>query len=239
VVPGRSTRRKTSAHARRLAPLNKVQRDELCRAAAVPSDQSDHFISAVEKCLAVYFRVKNQKSAVEVEMELDQTKARVRRCLQLLHHKTWRPGKFREGLKAVSAELDELSPRAREYLQFRNTKLAKAIPEGWRPEGPSDVVVDPICFRREDEQVQALKLLFGALSGPVSMSKRGRQEVYPEQVLYHCLGHAFRIATGKVPSDSSTRFMAFCSDIKNAFHLDDWRPESLARSARAHRFKED
>jgi hypothetical protein len=206
----------------------------------VPPEKHDRFIDAIEKCAAVYIRIKNQKSPLEVEKELQQIKVRVRRCLRLLDRKPWRPSVFGKDLRAISVALARLSPQAHEYLEFRNVRVVKAIPARWRAESSFDVVVDPICFQSEDEQFEALKLLLGALSGPVAMEKgRGRREVNAERTLYHSLAVAFTRDTGKAASDRSPKFMAVCEEIKLIYQLTDWRPGSLARSARLLRAREE
>jgi hypothetical protein len=227
------TGRLTSPRAWRPVSLTKEQRDELSRVAAVPPNKRDRFIGAVEKCVASYFRVKNQKLPMEIERELKQIKKRVRSCLRLSDQKTSRPGEFRKGLQAISIALASLSQGAREFLQLRNMKVVHAIPEGWPSTVVFDIVVDPICFKDQADQITALQELLGALPGPAaSRAVRGRPPLYVERALYHFLAVAFTRDTGKAASDSSPKFMAVCDEIKQVYQLTDWQPGSLARSAR-------
>src|SRR5262249_3264045 len=151
-----------------------------------------------------------------------------------------RPGEFRKRLQAISIALDSLSQGAREYLQFRNLRVVHAIPEGWPWAVASDIVVDPICFNDQADQFSALQELLGALTGPVAnRDGPGRPSAYVGRALYHCLAVAFTRDTGKAASDSSPKFMAVCEDIKQIYQLTDWRPDSLARSARQARAREE
>jgi hypothetical protein len=214
-----------------------VREDELCKRAGIPIDRRDRFIRGVDACVASYRRSKCSKSLQDVEAELMQIS--VRRCVGLHHHKSWRPTQFRKQLEATSAALRSLSRQAKEYLQFRDVKLTLVIPEGWPPLISCDAVIDPICFPCRDGQVDALHMLSEALSGLVATKReRGRPQVYAERALYHCLAVAFTRDTAMAVSDRSTRFMAVCDDIKAAFELNDWKPESLARSVRKRRATE-
>jgi len=216
--------------------LTRTQADELCRTAGIPSDQRDRFIRGVEKFVTNYFRWKQQRGALEAQKELKALQKVVRRCLQLLDHKTWRPGKYQEDLKGISSKLRNLSQPARDLL--RNATIVHAIPEGWSMALPSPEVVDPICFSREDEQFVALNELYGILAGPLISTVQGRPEKYHEAALYHDLAFAYARDTGKVASGKSKAFMALCDDIKTTFKLKDWRPDSLAQSARKRRARE-
>jgi hypothetical protein len=220
--------------------LSKTQRDELCRAARIPPEKRDRFIRGIEKCVAAYFRWKDQKPAIDVEQELEQIKRRVRRCLRLEDHKAWRPGQFSKDLKAISLGLSRLSAPAREYLQDRNARLVHVIPEGWQWGMPSNVVINPVRFASFDDQFNALQDLLGALAGPVANPKgRGRQYKYLERALYHCLAVAFTRDTEKAASDSSPQFMAVCEVIGRIYQLKNWNPESQARLARLLRADQD
>jgi hypothetical protein len=211
----KSTRRLTSPRAWRPVPLTKVQRDELCRAAAVPPDKHDRFIGGVEKCVASYFRVKNQKSPIEIESELKQIEKGVRSCLRLSDQRTSRPSEFRKRLQTISSALARLSQGALEFLQFRNVRVVNAIPEEWPSAVVSNMVVDPICFEDLGDQISALHYFLGALSGPVAnRDGPGRPRADVGRALYHCLAVAFNRDTGKVASDSSPQFMAVCEEIK-------------------------
>jgi hypothetical protein len=102
------------------------------------------------------------------------------------------------------------------------------------------VVIDPMCFSGEDDQYYALKDLLGALVGPVARNKgRGRPRMDAERALCQHLAVAFNRDTGKVASDRSVKFMDVCAKIKEIYQLDDWRPESLLRSARQLRRSEE
>jgi hypothetical protein len=215
--------------------LTRTQAVELCRTAGIPSDKHDRFIRGVEKFVARYLRWKEQKSALEAQNELEALRKVVRRCLQLLAHKTWRPGKYQEHLEKISSMLRSLSQPARELM--RNAPIVHAIAESWSLALPCREVVDPICFARDEEQFVALQELYGALAGPFVNKPAGRRQKYNEAALFHDLATAYTRDTGKVASDTSTRFIGLCNDIKIAFKLDDWRPVSLARSARRRRAK--
>ncbi len=208
------------------------QAKELCRLARVPPDQCARFADAVEKSVKSYRRVQSRRSLLSVEKELSQVEKRVIGSLRMLDHKTWRPGKFQESLESISRALANLSRPACEVLEFRNARVVCTIPEGWSPMNVSDVVIDPICFSCLEDQGRALEDLLGALAGPVANKKRGRPSTNNERALYHCLAVAFTRATGRAASDSSTEFMKVCQEIKEIYLLDQWRPESLPRSAR-------
>ena len=212
--------------------LTKAQAERLCRLGVIPPDQRDQFTEAVERCVASYLRVRTRKAPSAVENELKQIEKRVRSCLRLVDAKTRRPGEFRARLEAIRGALHGLSQPAREFLQFRNAKVVHTIPEGWSPTIIADVVIDPICFSSIEDQVGALQDLLGALAGPVANRRRARPRTYSECALYHCLAFAFTRDTGKAASDTSTKFMKVCNEIKLIYELDDWKPESLARSAR-------
>jgi hypothetical protein len=221
-------------------PLTKSEAAELCRLAHVPADRRARFIDAVEKSVASYLRSRKQKTPQRVEGELKDVEKRVKSCLGLRDHNTWRPGEFHKGLEEISCALRRLSPRAHEFLQFRNVKVVYAIPEGWKPGTVSDLVVDPICFSDVDDQVYALEELFGALAGPVAKRRdRGHPQKDAERALLHFIALAFRRDTGKAGSETSPAFMATCEEIKRLYKLDDWKPGSLPRSARRLRAQED
>src|SRR5262245_51196479 len=133
-------------------PLTKAEAKELCRLGGIPAERHVRFAQAIERCVATYERVLNQKSASDVEEELTQIKKRVQRCLNLHDHKKWRPGEFQKGLKAVSDALTGLSPPARDFLQFRNVRIVHVIPEPW-PQPFSSELVDAMCFQDRDDQI--------------------------------------------------------------------------------------
>jgi hypothetical protein len=215
-----------------MARLTKAQANEVCRLGGIPPVRHARFVQAVERCVALYLRVRNQKSASEVEAELKQLKKQVQRCLNLLDHKKRRPGEFRKGLKAVSDTLARLSPRARDFLQFRNVRIVHVIPDPWPPQVCSEIVVDPICFHILDDQLAALFELRGALAGPVAMREQGRACKNAERALYHCLAVAYTRDTRKMASDNAPKFIDVCDKIKHIYKLKDWRPGSNARTAR-------
>ena len=223
----------------RIANLTKTQAKELCRMAGIPLRWHTRFVEAVERCVASYLRVRNQKSPLEVEGELKQIEKQVRGCLKLRDHKKWRPGKFRESLQSISKALVGLSQPAREYLQFRNLRVVHVVPDPWPPVISADVIIDPICFHCLNDQVDALFELRGALSGPVAQKReQSRPRKDAERALYHCLAVAYRRDTGKAASDSSTKFIDACHEIKQIYQLKDWNPKSLPRSARRLRKQE-
>lgn len=218
-------------------PLTKRHRDELCQIADIPPDKHDRFVRGIEKCIASFLRLKGQKSGPEVEMELRQLERRVRGCLRLADHKKWRSGKFLQDLEAISGAMRRLSPRAHEYLEFRNVKLVHAIPEEWPPVAPSKEVVDPICFSASNEQLAALADLGGALAGPIARKRaRGRPRTDLERALYHSLAVAFTRDTGLVVPNA--RFLAVCDVIRRIYRLKTWNPESLERLAALSRAEE-
>jgi hypothetical protein len=95
------------------------------------------------------------------------------------------------------------------------------------------VLIDPTCFTSRDDQVLALRDLLGAFDPPVAKQQmRGQPRKDLERALYHFIAAAYSRDTGRAASDNSTRFMAVCLEIKRIYQLDDWNPESLARSAR-------
>ena len=159
--------------------------------------------------------------------------------LETTRPQEWRPGKFRESLQSISKALVGLSQPAREYLQFRNLRVVHVVPDPWPPVISADVIIDPICFHCLNDQVDALFELRGALSGPVAQKReQSRPRKDAERALYHCLAVAYRRDTGKAASDSSTKFIDACHEIKQIYQLKDWNPESLPRSARRLRKQE-
>ena len=213
-------------------PLTKEEAKEVCRVGGIPERWHARFAQAVERCVASYERVRNRKSASEVEEELMQVQKRVQRCLKLCDHKKWRPGEFQKGLKAVSVALAGLSPYARDFLQFRNVRIVHVLPNPWPQPVGSEIVVDPMCFHDQDDQIDALCELRGALTGAADKRKRGRARKDAERALSHCLGVAYTRDTKKMASDKSPKFMDVCEEIKQIYQLEGWSAESLPRSAR-------
>ena len=181
------------------------------------------------------YRILREESPHEIEAELRGLETRVRRCLMLLDHKTRRPGEFRKRLDDLSSALAALSAQARDYLRLRNVELATKIPDGWQSTtNVPNLVVNPICFLCLEDQIRALNELWGALDGPVARrNRRGRPPVKTERALYHFVAAAYIFASGRAASDTSNKFMAVCDKIKLMYGLNDWRPDSLARSARS------
>ena len=212
----------------------------LCLAGGIPNGQCDRFVRAVERFVAAYRRQRERKSAPAVKAELAQVEKCIWRALGLIDRATWRPGEFNAVLKDLSARLRSLSPAAREYLEFRNLTIRQDVTlSGWPQSFDSNALIDPICFTNRDDQVSALRDLLGAFAGPVTRSSGpGRRYQGLERALYHFLAAAYSLATGRAASDSSTKFMAVCSEIKRIYQLEDWNPQSLARSARGPRTRE-
>jgi hypothetical protein len=213
--------------------LTKQQGENLCRIAAIPNGRCGQFIRAVDRCVANYRRSGERKSTLEVGEELAFIEKCVWHALGLLDRRTWRPGKFRMALDDISSRLGNLSPAAREYLQFRYLKIQYDIPSAWPDSIDPGTLIDPISFTNRDDQVLALRDLLGAVAATVARKKgSGRQRKYIQRALYHFLAAAYSRDTGRAASDSSTKFMAVCSEIKQIYRLHDWNPGSLARSAR-------
>jgi hypothetical protein len=226
------------------------QQEELCRTGAIPNGRRDRFVQVVERCVSYYRHSHERKSALAVGEELGHIEKCIWRALGLLDRKTWRPGEFRTTLEDISARLRNLSPAAEEYLQFRNLKIRHdVILSAWTDSIDDGGLIDPICFTNRDDQVLALRDLLGAFDAPVARKKGpgrplarkkgpGRPPKALERALYHFLAAAYSRDTGRAASDSSTRFVAVCSEIKRIYQLNDWNPESLARSARGLRTRD-
>jgi hypothetical protein len=154
--------------------------------------------------------------------------------LRLLDRATWRPAEFRRVLKDISARLHNLSPAAQDYLESRNLNIrADCALAAWPDPDDPGMLIDPICFASRDDQVLALRDLLGAFAPPLAKQQvRGQPRKDLERSLYHFVAAAYSRDTSRAASDSSTRFMAVCLEIKRLYQLDDWNPESLARSAR-------
>jgi hypothetical protein len=213
--------------------LTNQQRGELCRLGGIPDDHIDRFVQAVERCVATYQHLGHHKSAPAVGAELAQIENCIWRALRLLNRATWRPGEFHSSLADISARLRSLSPAARDYLQFRNLTIRHDVPSAWPDQTDQGVLVDPICFTDHNDQVLALRDLLGAFAAPVARKAGpGRPLKDLELSLYHFLAAAYSRTTSKAASDTSTQFMSLCFEIKRIYQLDDWNPESLARSAR-------
>ena len=213
--------------------LTKQQSEELCRLAGIPNGHCDKFVRAVEGCVAVYCRLRERKTASAVGAELAIIENRILRALGLSERKTWRPGEFHTIIGDISARLRNLSPDAREYLQLRNLTIWHDLPSASADSIDHGVLIDPVCFRNRDDQVLALRDLFGAVAAPVAREKEhGRRRKDLERALYHFLAAAYSAYSGGTASDSSTKFMALCSEIKRIYQLDGWNPASLARLAR-------
>jgi hypothetical protein len=190
--------------------LTNQQRGELCRLGGIPDDHIDRFVRTVEGCVATYQSLSHHKSAP-----------------------AWRPGEFHSSLADISARLRSLSPAARDYLQFRNLTIRHDVPYAWPDQTDQGVLVDPICVTDHNDQVLAVRDLLGAFAVPVAQQAGpGRPQKDLELALYHFLAAAYSRTTSKAASDSSTQFMSLCFEIKRIYQLDDWNPESLARSAR-------
>jgi hypothetical protein len=220
--------------------LTKQQGENLCRIAAIPNGRCDQFVQAVDRCVADYRRSGEHKSALEVREELALIEKCVWRALGILDRGICRPGKFRIALDDISARLRNLSHAAREYLLFRNLRIRHdVIKSAWPDSFDPGALIDPISFTNRDDQVLALRDLLGAIAAPVARKKgSGRPSKDMERALYHFLAAAYSRDTGRAASDSSTKFMAVCLEIKRLYQLDGWNPESLARSARRPRTHE-
>jgi hypothetical protein len=220
--------------------LTEQQGEELCLTATISTGRREGFVRAVERCVAVYQRLRERKSAPAVGAELAQIEKCIWRAMRLVNRRTWRPGEFHTILEDISTRLRNLSPAAREYLKFRNLTVQQdVILSAWPELVDSNTLIDPICFTNPDDQVLALRDLLGAFAGPVPREgKPGRRHKALERVLYHCLAAAYAGATGRATSDSATKFMAACFEIKRLYQLDGWNPPSLARSARRPRTRE-
>ena len=84
------------------------------------------------------------------------------------------------------------------------------------------MLIDPVCFTSRDDQVLALLDLLGAFAAPVAKRQvRGQPRKDLERALYHFMAAAYSRATGRAASDSSTRFLAVCLEIKRIYQLDD------------------
>jgi hypothetical protein len=214
--------------------LTNQQTKELCQIGAIPINRCDRFVSAVECCVAWYRSLQARKSNRAVGSELAQIEKCIWRALRLLDRATWRPAEFRRVLEDIGARLHNLSPAAQDYLQFRNLKIkVDVVAAAWPDASDPGALIDPICFTYRDDQILALRDLLGAFAGPVARKSRpGRRYKDLQRALYHFLAAAYSRDTGRSASDSSTKFMDLCSEIKRIYHLDDWNPESLARSAR-------
>jgi hypothetical protein len=219
--------------------LTKQQGESLCRIGAIQIGRRDRFVKAVKRCVAYYQYSCERKSDFAIGDELAHIEKRVWSALRLLDRRTWRPGRFRMTLDDISARLRNLSSAAREYLDFHHLKIEHDLPSAWPDLIDHGVVVDPVCLTNRDDQVLALQDLLGALATPVGRKKGpGRPRNDLGRVLYHFLAAAFSRDTGRAASDSSTRFMAVCLEIRRIYQLADWNPESVARSARRPRTRD-
>jgi hypothetical protein len=125
------------------------------------------------------------------------------------------------------------SQDAREYLQLRNLTIWHDLPSASANSIKQGVLIDPVCFANQNDQILALQDLFGAVAAPVARQKEhGRRRKDLERALYHFLAAAYSTCSDRSASDSSTKFMAICSEIKRIYRLSNWNPESMARSAR-------
>ena len=214
--------------------LTEQKTEKLCLIGAIPNDHCNRFGRAVERCVRTYRRLRERKSAPEVEAELAQIEKCIWRALRLLDHATWRAAEFRRVLEDISARLHHLSPAAQDYLDFRHLKIqADGVLAAWPDSTEPGVLIDPVCFTSRDDQVLALLDLLGAFAAPVAKRQvRGQPRKDLERALCHFMAAAYSRDTGRAASDSSTRFLAVCLEIKRIYQLDDWNPESLARSAR-------
>jgi hypothetical protein len=223
-----------------MSRLTEQQGEDLCLMGSIPDDRRHRFVRAVERCVAVYRRLCDYKSAPAVGAELAHVEKCLWRALRLVDRKTWRRSEFHTVLYDISARLRNLSPAARDYLKFRNLTIRQdVVLSAWPNSIGTDVLIDPICFTNRDDQVLALRDLLGAFAGPVTRKNRpGRRYKDLERALYHFLAAAYSGATGRTASDTSTKFMIVCSEIKRIYQLDDWSPQSLARSTRRPRTRE-
>lgn len=214
-------------------PLTEAEAEELCRLGGIPTRWRARFAQAVERCVTTYERVLNQKSASEVAGELRQIEKQVQSCLNLLNHKTPRPGEVRKRLKTISVALTRLSRRASDFLQHRNVRVAHVKPTTWPAPIGCEIVVDPVCFHDRDDQIDALFQLRAALAGQVAKTRpQSRPRKDTERALYHCLAVAYARDTGRKGSDKAPRFMDVCDKINRTYKLKGWNPSSLPRSAR-------
>ncbi len=214
--------------------LTQAQGNDLCRTAGIPIGHCDRFVRAVEGCIAAYHTSQAHKSAQDVGQELAQVEKCVARALRLLERKIWRPGEFHTIVEDISVRLRHLSPAAIEHLKFRNLNLRHDVPSTWPDNADSSALIDPVSFTSLDDQIFALRDLWGAVSAPVSPKKgAGRPHKDLELILFYFIAAAYSRETGKAASDSSTTFMALCSEIKRIYKLENWNPKSLARSARS------
>jgi hypothetical protein len=214
--------------------LTKQQGEKVYEIGSIPNGDRDRFVRAVEQCVATYRDLCQRKSAPAVGSELAQIEKCAWRALALMNRKAWRPGEFGGAIEEISARLRNLSPAAQEYLAFRNLQIRRdVVLARWPDSSDPSMLIDPVCFVNRNDQVLALQDLLGAFAAPVARKQgRGQPHKNVERALYHFLAAAYCGATGRAPSDSSTKFMAVCSEIKRIYQLDEWNPESLARSAR-------
>ena len=112
--------------------LTEQKTEKLCLIGAIPNDHCNRFGRAVERCVRTYRRLRERKSAPEVEAELAQIEKCIWRALRLLDHATWRAAEFRRVLEDISARLHHLSPAAQDYLDFRHLKIqADGVLAAW------------------------------------------------------------------------------------------------------------
>src|SRR4029079_13618731 len=127
--------------------LTEQKTEKLCLIGAIPNDHCDRFGRAVERCVRTYRRLRERKSAPEVEAELAQIEKCIWRALRLLDHATWRAAEFRRVLEDISARLHHLSPAAQDYLDFRHLKIqADGVLAAWLDSTEPGVLIDPVCF---------------------------------------------------------------------------------------------
>jgi hypothetical protein len=214
--------------------LTEQQCVELCRLGGVPNDGRDRFVHAIERCVMYYQQSRERKTAPAVGAELAQIEKCAWRALRLLDRRTPRPAEFRRVVEHISARLRNLSSSAQEYLEFRNLKIQRdVILAAWPDLSDPGVLVDPICFTNQNDQVLALQDLLGAFAAPVAKKEgRGHPPKDLERALYHFLAAAYSRVTDRAASDSSAKFMAVCFEIKRIYQLNNWNPGSLARLAR-------
>jgi hypothetical protein len=149
--------------------LTEQQCVELCRLGGVPNDGRDRFVHAIERCVMYYQQSRERKTAPAVGAELAQIEKCAWRALRLLDRRTPRPAEFRRVVEHISARLRNLSSSAQEYLEFRNLKIQRdVILAAWPDLSDPGVLVDPICFTNQNDQVLALQDLLGAFAAPVA-----------------------------------------------------------------------
>jgi hypothetical protein len=219
--------------------LTNKEIEQICRLSGVPRAGFDRCWKAVAAATGQYQQENEKRSAKAAQKELRYLLKMVKSTLNCSRQKTHRPGKLKREVAKVSEGLRNLSSEAKELLARQHLVIHHRLPKPDEPVGCPAPVIDPAAYPTLDEQLLALRDLYGVLSTEFVPKRRGRSKKYLERILYCEIALAYALATSRSLSDTDTKFMRLADEIREKFKLTEWSPESIARLIRIDRANDD